>query len=278
MTILVTGATGNIGRLVVDHLLAAGETDIRALTVNPVKAALPPEVEVATGYVGRPETLPEVLDGVDRMYLAPVPEAVAEVMTLAKQAGVQHVVDLAGAKDSWWGAVEEAVEASEVAWTHLEPGEFMNNTWLWADQIRTTGQVRDAYPEAANAMVDLDDIAAVAAVALLEDGHVGKAYELTGPETLTRRQLVATISEVLGIDVPYLELSRDEAVAMLEPMMGEYASWYVDGCAELVDTPQLARPEVFEAVTGRPGTTYAQWVAKNAEVFRPAEPGSVGVS
>ncbi len=93
MTILVTGATGNVGRLVVDHLLAAG-AQVRALTNNPKKAALPAEVEVVEGYLGRVETLPAALAGVERMYLAPLPGTVREVVRLAKDAGVQHIVDL----------------------------------------------------------------------------------------------------------------------------------------------------------------------------------------
>ena len=74
MTILVTGATGNVGRLVVDRLLAMGATGVRALTNDPEKAALPAEVEVVEGYIGRPQTVPAALGGVERMYLAPLPE------------------------------------------------------------------------------------------------------------------------------------------------------------------------------------------------------------
>src|ERR687893_243334 len=92
MTILVTGATGNIGRRVVDQLLAAGATSVRALTVDPVRAALPPEVEVVVGYTGRPETLPAALKGVERMYLAP-PPGPTDVLALARRAGVERVVD-----------------------------------------------------------------------------------------------------------------------------------------------------------------------------------------
>jgi uncharacterized protein YbjT (DUF2867 family) len=172
VTILVTGATANVGRLVVDHLLNAGATGIRALTTHPAKAALPPGVEVVEGYVGKPDTLPAALDGVDRMYLAPHPSTAREVASMAARAGVSRIVDLAGGKATWWAAVEEAVEQSGVDWTHLEPGGFMLNSLTWAEQIRTTGAVRDGYPDAANAPIDLDDIAAVAATVFLEDGHV----------------------------------------------------------------------------------------------------------
>jgi nucleoside-diphosphate-sugar epimerase len=86
MTILVTGATGSVGRLVVDHLLAAGATDVRALTNKPDKAALPAGVEVVKGYIGRPETLPAALEGVDRMYLAPLQECGTSSIWLDRKA------------------------------------------------------------------------------------------------------------------------------------------------------------------------------------------------
>src|ERR1700754_926518 len=267
VTILVTGATGNIGRRVVDHLLRAGATEVRALTNNPVKAALPPEVEVVEGYLGRVETLPAALAGVDRMYLAPLEDTVREVVSLAAEAGVSRIVDLAGGKATWWAGIEVAVEESGVDWTHLEPGEFMDNYLMWAEQIRTTGTVRDGYPDAAAAPIDLDDIAAVAATVLLEEGHVGKAYELSGPESISRAEMVRQIGQALGREIPYVELLHDEAVAQLTPAMGEFARWYVDGMAELPRHPQPAVP-TFTQLTGRPGTTFAQWAAANAGAFR----------
>jgi uncharacterized protein YbjT (DUF2867 family) len=265
--ILVTGATGNIGRLVVDELLAAGAPGVRALTNKPEKAALPPEVEVVRGYLGRVEILQGVFDGVEKMYLAPLEETVHEVTALAAKAGVRHIVDVSGPKDSWWAPVATAVEESGVAWTHLAPGEFMDNLLMWTEQIRTTGQVRDGYPDAANAPIDLGDIAAVAATALLSDGHVGKEYLLTGPETLTRAEMVRQIGAALGREIPYIELDHDEAVAALEPAMGEFARWYVDGMRDLAEHPQQANRNV-EEITGRPATTFAQWAAKKVGEFR----------
>jgi uncharacterized protein YbjT (DUF2867 family) len=267
MRILVTGATGNVGRLVVDHLLAAGATEVRALTASPAKAALPAGVEVVRGYLGRPDTVPAALEGVDRMYLAPLPRTVREVVALARQAGVRQIVDLAGAKGSLWHAVEEAVEESGIAWTHLEAGEFMTNSTTWAGQIRSTGMVCDAYPTAADAPVALEDIAAVAATLLLEDGHAGKAYELTGPQTLTRAELVRIIGRALGRDIPFVELTRERAAERLSKVIGGYAAWYLDRMAQLADQPQPAVPTV-EELTGRPGTTFAEWAVKHAGGFR----------
>jgi uncharacterized protein YbjT (DUF2867 family) len=267
MRILVTGATGNVGRLVVDHLLASGATEVRALTVNPQKAALPAGVEVVTGYLGRLETMPAALEGVDRMYLAPLLGTVREVVALARQAGVERIVDLAGAEGGLWHAIEEAVEESGVAWTHLEAGEFMTNSTIWAEQIRSTGVVRDAYPAAADAPIALEDIAAVAATVLLEDGHAGRAYELTGPQTLTRAQRVQAIGQALGQDIPFVELNHEQAVEQLSRVIGEHAGWYLRHMAELVDHPQRA-VQTVEELTGRRGTTFAEWAVRNADSFR----------
>ena len=267
MRVLVTGATANVGRLVVDHLVAAGGVDVRALTTDPVRAALPPSVEVAEGFVGRPASVAAALDGVDKVYLAPYLPTAGEVTTMIADAGVRHVVDLGGGEGTEWREVEAAVEASGVGWTHLEPGEFMANTLVWARQIRTTGEVRDAYPHAASAPIDLDDVAAVAVEALTGDGHVGARYELTGPESLTRADLVARLGAALGWDLACVEVSRDEAVEALTPEMGEYAGWYVDGLAVLAEHPQAAVGTVA-AVTGRPATTFAAWARRNAAAFR----------
>ena len=105
--ILVTGATANVGRLVVDELLALGATDIRALTKDPACAGLPASGSVSAG----PPATPAAFAGVDRMYLAPHPPSVATVCRLAAEAGVRHIVDMAGAKGGHWQVIERAVEA-----------------------------------------------------------------------------------------------------------------------------------------------------------------------
>jgi len=267
MKILVTGATGNIGRMVVDKLLEMGATDVRALTNNPARAALPPGVEVVEGYLRRIETVPAALEGVDRMYLAPTPETVTEVVGLARAAGVRHVVDLSGEPESWWGSVNDAVEAGGFDWTHLWPGDFMENSAIWARQIRETGAVREPYPDAASTPIAMDDIAAVAATALLEEGHAGKAYSLTGPEALTRTELLGRLAHALGRDIPFIQVSRDEAVDALKPDMGDTAAWYVDTVLGWLDGQAPMPTGVVEEVTGRPAMTFSRWAADHAGEF-----------
>jgi len=265
--VLVTGATGNIGRMVVDELLTAGADDVRALTVDPVKAALPDGVEVARGFLGRPSTLPAAYAGVDVLYLAPHLPTVTEACRLAAEAGIGRIVDLAGPKGEHWQAVEDAVEACGVPFTHLEPGEFMANATLWARQIRAGDVVLDTCGDATNAPIAQEDVAAVAARVLLSEGHEGRSYELTGPEALSRRRKVELLGEALGRDLRYVDLPRDEAVEELAKDMGEHAGWYVDGLATLIQYPQRAVPTVAE-LTGRPATTFLEWARRNADLFQ----------
>lgn len=278
MRILVTGATGSVGRLVVDQLRDSGVT-IRALTKNPAKAALPAGVEVAEGYLGALSTMPAALAGVDRMYLASYPRTVCEVVTMAADAGVKRIVALtssgadteaAGDPSNWYHyAVERAIEDAGVfEWTFLRAGEYMNNMLDWADMIRDEGVIRAAYGRAAFAPIDLNDIAAVAAKALLDDGHHGKKYDLTGPESLSKIDRVRIIGEVLGREVRFEELTHESArEVMIARGYGEAADWLLDGDAMAVAHPQRPSPTVAE-VTGRPARTFAQWVAAKASAFR----------
>lgn len=267
MKILVTGATGNIGRMVVDHLLAQGADDVRALTTNPARANLPDGVEVAVGYLRTLDTLPAAFEGVDRLYLAPALETVTDVVRIAREAGVRHIVDLSGDETTDWQPVAQAVEASGVSWTHLYAGEFVENTTVWADQVRSTGEVREPYPDAANAPVAMDDIARVAAFVLLGEGHEGAVHTLTGPETMTRAERLRRLGEVLGRDLRFVRAPLDEAAALLEPAMGEYARWYLEGFGWMVDTPQQATTTIAD-LSGAPATTFEEWAAANADAFR----------
>lgn len=267
MTILVTGATGNIGRKVVDHLLARGARDVRALTVDPGKAALPSGVEVVKGYLRKLDTLPAAFKGVSRMYLAPTPETVGDVVRLAREAGVEHIVDLSGEPESWWGMVTETVEKSGVDWTHLWPGDFMENSLMWAEQIRRTGAVREPYPESASTPIAMDDIAAVAAAALLDDDHRGKAYPLTGPEALTRTELVAHIGAALGREIEFLKTTPEETVRALTPAMRENAQWYVDNVLTAFEAGTAEPNRLVEEITGRPATRFADWARAHAHEF-----------
>lgn len=267
MTVLVTGATGNIGRMVVTELHRLGADGVRALTVDPGRAALPAGVSVFRGYLGRPSSVAAALEGVDVMYLAPHMPTVTEICRLAASAGVGRIVDLAGPRGGTWQPIEDAVEASGIPFTHLEPGEFMANATLWAGQIRAGDVVRDAYPDAVNSPIAQEDVAAVAAHVLTTVGHEGSSYPLTGPSALSRRDMVAVLGEALDRPLKYVELPRDQALAFFAEIQGDAASWYLDGLAALTDQPQTTL-HPSSAITGRPATTYLEWARAHADLFQ----------
>lgn len=275
MTILVTGATGNIGRLVVDHLRERTDEPVRALTVDPARAALPDGVEVVRGSVRRPAALDGVFDGVRAMYLAPYEDTATEVLARAAEAGVEHVVALTGEPDSWWGAVTKAVEAAGPAWTHLWPADFVENYTMWLPQIRATGAVREPWPDLASTPTAMTDIAEVAAVALTTPGYAGRALALTGPQVVSRRDAVAAIADATGVPVVVEQVSPEEAVAALEPSVGaETASFVVHEILGFLHDAEPAPNGVVEEVTGRPGTTVAAWARAHAAELRAGCAGS----
>ncbi|WP_328611417.1 NAD(P)H-binding protein [Amycolatopsis sp. NBC_00345] len=276
MTILVTGATGNVGRLVVDELLERGAA-VRALTVDPERAALPEGVEVVVGSLARPSTLPVALKGIETVYLAPMARTVTRFCELAADAGIRRVVALSGtsigqehegSSGHEFEAVERAVTAAGFDRTFLRPGGFMNNTLGWAGSVREAGVVRTASGDSTLTLIDLRDIAAVAAHVLVTPGHSGATYVLSGPQALSQREMAAAIGAALGREVPFVELTRaeqhDEWVAQGFP--DDVADWLLDGFAATLEHPEVPTG-VVEELLGRPGTTYAEWAVANAGAF-----------
>ncbi|CCH32222.1 NAD(P)H-binding protein [Actinosynnema sp. NPDC047251] len=266
MTVLVTGATGNTGRHVVAGLVRRGE-HVRALTRNPAGARLPPGVELVEGTHTAPETLTDALAGVTRLHItvtAGLAEVGVELVERAVHAGVRRMTVVWG---GYVGPTEQAMVESGVEWTRLEPQEFMSNTLAWVDSIRAEGVVREPF-DLPGASVHEADIADVAVTALVEDGHSGQAYNLTGPEVLTPRQRIAILAETLRRDITFVRITRDQAVERLlatgvSREDAEYVvGWHADPPAEasrVVDT--------VEQVTGRPARTFAQWVGEHADRF-----------
>lgn len=277
MTILVTGATASVGRLLVDELVAAG-APVRALTNDPVRAALPSGVEVARGYLGRPGTLPAALAGIDTVYLAPLPAYVDDFVRCAQDAGVRRVVVLSGEPAEYeaqgdparwhYYRLERAIEAGGFAWTFLRPGQFMNNTLGWAPSIKADGVVRAPYAKAVQTPIDLADIAAVARVALLSERYSGQKIMMSGPEGLTPPEQVALISAAIGREIRFEEQTPSSYLEGLAPVIGlEAAQWLLDGFRMMAEHPMKPEPTVFE-LTGRPALTYATWAQQNADAFR----------
>ncbi|HWD02943.1 MAG TPA: NAD(P)H-binding protein [Amycolatopsis sp.] len=276
MTVLVTGATGNVGRLVVDELLALG-VPVRALTKDPEQARLPEGVEVVVGSLARPATLPAALDGIEQVYLAPMARTVTPFCELATEAGVRRVValsgssvgdDAPGSSGPGFAAVEAAVTKAGFERTFLRPGVFMMNSLGWARSARTRGEIRSAYAKAAQTPIDLSDIAAVAAHVLATPGHGGQTYVLSGPESLTLAEMATAIATALGKDLPFVELTREQQHAewVEAGMPSSVAGWLLDGLAEAQKHPQVPTG-VTEELLGHRGVTFAEWAAANANAF-----------
>lgn len=273
--ILVTGATGNVGSNVVSQLLEAGEK-VRVLTRNPSGRAFPDQVEVVTGDLAQPQTLPEALSGVERAFLFPRLQGVDGFLDVAKRAGLRHVVMLSSASVTWaepsWVGdlhlrLERSVEASGLPWTFVRPDGFTTNDLAWAPQIIDGSVVRGRYGAAATAPVDPRDIAAVVVRSLL-DGRVGEGYSVTGPQSLTQIDRLRVIAETIGRPLRFEEQSeewfREEMARHGMPAPG--IDDYVDALTARIGKTAEVLPTV-EQVTGRPPFTYAQWVADHAAAF-----------
>nr|QIE08733.1 NmrA family protein [Nocardia sp.] len=268
MTTLVTGATGNTGRQVVRELVERGEK-VKALTrdAEAARALLGPDVELVTGTHTDPASLAGAWHGVDRLHVtvtAGLAEVGQELIDKAIAAGVRRITVVWG---GGVGPVEQAVAASGVEWTRLEPQEFMSNTLTWLDSIRSEGVVREPYAHP-SAVVHEADIGAVAAVALLEDGHAGRAYNLTGPQALTTQQRLAILGAAAGREITFTTITHEQAVERLVAtgVSRADADYVIGWYAESSPESYTVDPTV-EHVLGRPARTFAQWAAEHGHRF-----------
>ena len=288
--ILVTGATGlNGGELV--RLLSARNVRVRALVRDPKRAmaltALA-NVEVVEGDMAHPDTLARALRDVDRaMLISSSDPAMLEVQSnfidAARKAGVKHVVKLSGIMpdtDSPFrfarmhGEVEQKLERSGIAFTHLRAGEFMHAYFRQVPAIVARGAFFLPMEDARIASIDVRDIAEAAAAALTEPGHEGKTYPLTGPEALTMTEVAEKLSAATGKPIRYVNVTPGEAKqAQLAAGVPPYTA---DALAELFAERRRGKESrvwpVIEEIIGRRPTTFDDFALRNAAIFRGEHP------
>jgi uncharacterized protein YbjT (DUF2867 family) len=275
-TILVTGATGNVGRPLVNHLAAAGAR-VRAVTRQPDTANFPSSVTTYRSAV-------DAVRGADAMFVnsRALGDTMGPTIEAARAAGVTRLVALSAINadddfsrqpsrfrgDRNFEAEQLAVE-SGLEWVSLRPTVFATNfAGMWAPQLHLGDVVNGPFASASVALIADGDVAAVAAQALLTDDLLGQAIPLTGPQALTNVELLETIGTVLGRSLTYREvpadLVRQRFVAL--GFGAEFADAYVAMLEPTVDRAALVTHDV-EKILGRPATPFAQWVSDHRQLF-----------
>jgi uncharacterized protein YbjT (DUF2867 family) len=284
--VLVTGATGRVGRVVVAQLLEAA-VPVRALTRRPEGAEFPAGVEVVSGDLTVPESLDLALRDVSAVFLvwtaAPptVPAVVRRVATYARRVVLlssphqtpHPFFQQPNPMAALHADIERQIAAAGLEWTIIRPGMFASNArgW-WADSIRSGGVVRWPYGAAETAPIDERDIAAVAARVLCDDGHVGADYVITGPESIRQVDQVSTIGAAIGRSIRFEELSPDD---FRREMAGRWPALVVDmllaAWGAAIGRPAFMTSTVSDVV-GSPPRTFHQWAIDHAAAFgeRPA--------
>ncbi|MDX6259882.1 MAG: hypothetical protein QOH84_1570 [Kribbellaceae bacterium] len=285
--ILLTGATGNIGRELVREL-DGREIGFRVFVRNPDRAAgLPERVDRVAGDLDDVSTYGPALDHIDRLFLL-VPgigiDHARDMVAAARGAGVRRIVLLSSynvmgdpmpAMGRWHHERETIVRDSGIPYSILRPGGLMTNALEWAPVIRAGGIVDDPTGPGRYAPIDPADIAAVAAVLLTEDGHEGKEYYVTGEELFTIAEQVAVISAVVGRDIQVREAATpQEAVASRYPNGAPpaLADAILEGFTLMREDTTGFRTDTVQRLLHRRPRTFADWCARNIDAF---QPGSV---
>ena len=281
--ILVTGATGTVGRELVARLAKTGEP-VRAMTRRPDDMHAPPGVEAVYGDADDTASLAAAFHGAGAAFLmsaqavggAPGPTHDLALVAAARRAGVARIVKMSvydgdrGGTDPlavWHTAAEAAVTGSGLAWTLLRPGRFMTNTLHWAPMIARGDAVTIPFADLPTASIDPADIAEVAALALTTGDHDGAAYRLTGPEIMTPTEELAIIGKELDRTLRAVEPPAEAfRTGMLRSGMSAEA---VDAILTRMrtDPPTPEIQPAVAAVLGRPATPFTDWLARHRDVF-----------
>jgi uncharacterized protein YbjT (DUF2867 family) len=282
--ILITGASGNVGKEVLKQAAqAAARTGkkIRAGFQSTAKAVAPAGVEVVTIDYNQPVTLRAALRGADRVFLVgpptgELPALERKAVDVIRELRV-HVVKLSamGGRDATFprqhAESEEYIQSTGLPYTFLRPNGFMQNIVIYnAMPINTENAFYGTEGDGRVSQIDIRDVAAVAVKVLTEDGHLGKAYTLTGPEAITNREVAQMLSKVLGREIRFVNLSPEQLrPALLSAGLSE---WNADA---LLDLQRLYREGKAATVTrdveqllGRKPTRFADFLPDYRDAFQ----------
>lgn len=281
--ILVTGASGNVGKMVLQEVARSGAKH-RAMYRSAAEAAKARSgTESVIADFAKPETLAAAVRGVDSVYLvcSPIPDLVqleSNMIDACVTGGVKHVVlnSALGAGDydrsfpSWHRKVESKLKGTTLSWTILRPNSFHQNVLaFYAPTIRTQGVFYSSMRDAKNSFLDIRDLARVAAKTLAGDEHAGKIYELNGPEAINYTQLAAKVAKATGREAKYVDIPMDaQKKAMLEQGTPEWLAtallelqqYYLSGKGGDADG-------LLEELLGRAPITMEQFLAENVSAF-----------
>lgn len=284
--ILITGATGTVGRAVLDAV-ARRAAPHRALYRSAAEAARAPAgTEAVIGDFADRASLDAALKGVESVFLvcSPIPDLVrleGNVIEACAGAGVRRVVlgSALGAGDypksfpAWHRQVEDRLKASGLAFCILRPNSFMQNvTAFFAPSIRAEGAFYAAMGAAPIAFVDVRDLAEIAADALCSARHDGQLYELHGPEGLNYDAVAAAIRRIAGVEARFVDIPR---AAQQQAMQGlGMPDWQVTALLDLQEYytgGQGGRPDdTLERLLGHPSRRMAAFIEESAAAFRPS--------
>jgi uncharacterized protein YbjT (DUF2867 family) len=281
--ILVTGATGNVGVHVVRELRARG-ADVRAFVHGSgASAARIGDAEPAPGDFDDPASLKRALSGVDRVYVSAAdgPRKVAHetaVIDAAAEAGVERIVKLSALNADpasalpafrWHGAIEAHLVRSGVPAVTLRPAFFMTNLLMVAGGVAQAGVLPAPTAGRRVAMIDLRDVAAVAAATLLDDGHAGRTYDLTGPAAITFEEVAAALTEATGRPVRSLDLTEEQARPRFEGAgLPDWLARHLAGVFAMIRAGDLEQvTDQVRAITGRPARDITGFAHDYAAAF-----------
>lgn len=286
--IVVTGATGAIGRRVIESLLEVGRA-VRGTSRSPESASLPAGAEAVHGDLDDPSTMHSAFRSATQLVLIAVPETVQEVLSHAKRQGIEHVVVIssaavtAGYDTTYNAVVEDTVRGSGLEWSIVRPGEFATNSLLvWGPAIKTSRRVVEPFPDQIGHPIHEGDIADVVVADLLDPQRRGRIDTIIGPDSLTKREQVAAIAEAVGEEIALDEVTAAQARAFYRDQGGFAAAnadflfgfESYDGVEGAADDPHdTSAPDddaflTLDQITGAPARTYRQWAHDHAPDFR----------